>query len=119
MRLAALLVMTLALALAAPAAAQQKGRLGEVAPSATGLRGPVPAGRAASAGAVAGLPPSTPASAVPASPFEPAGADQCRLSCARSYYFCLSGDTPEQCPQAWGQCRAACAPDASAGAFEG
>ncbi len=32
----------------------------------------------------------------------------CRLSCARSYYFCLSGESVDECPAAWGQCRARC-----------
>ena len=35
-------------------------------------------------------------------------AGQCRLSCAQSYYFCLSGDGGDDCPATWGQCRAAC-----------
>jgi len=32
----------------------------------------------------------------------------CRLTCARSYYFCLSGESVGECPAAWGQCRARC-----------
>lgn len=32
----------------------------------------------------------------------------CRLSCARSYYFCLSGESADECPAAWGQCRSRC-----------
>jgi len=36
------------------------------------------------------------------------GPQQCRLSCAQSYYFCLSSDHPDDCPGAWGQCRAGC-----------
>ncbi|WP_309645585.1 hypothetical protein [Phenylobacterium sp.] len=32
----------------------------------------------------------------------------CRLSCARSYYFCLAGDSADECPSSWGQCRARC-----------
>lgn len=33
---------------------------------------------------------------------------RCRLSCASSYYFCLSSDSPDECPSVWSQCRAAC-----------
>ena len=32
----------------------------------------------------------------------------CRLGCARSYYFCLAGESVDECPAAWGQCRARC-----------
>jgi len=34
--------------------------------------------------------------------------DQCRSSCARGYYFCLSTERADDCPGAWGQCRARC-----------
>jgi len=44
----------------------------------------------------------------PAAPGAPA-ADQCRMACAQSYYFCLAGDAPETCPDAWSQCRLGCA----------
>ena len=33
---------------------------------------------------------------------------QCRLSCAQTYYFCLAGDYPDQCSASWGQCRSGC-----------
>jgi hypothetical protein len=33
---------------------------------------------------------------------------QCRLSCAQTYYFCLSGDDGESCSANWGQCRSGC-----------
>lgn len=34
--------------------------------------------------------------------------ERCRLACAQTYYFCLASDTPDDCPGAWSQCRAAC-----------
>jgi hypothetical protein len=33
---------------------------------------------------------------------------QCRLSCAQTYYFCLAGEDGESCSANWGQCRSAC-----------
>jgi len=42
-------------------------------------------------------------------------AQQCRLSCAQTYYFCLSESRPEDCSGNWGQCRAACSASQSAG----
>lgn len=35
-------------------------------------------------------------------------ADQCRATCAQDYYFCLSGNEPQDCSPRWAQCRAAC-----------
>ena len=35
-------------------------------------------------------------------------AGQCGRTCARSYYFCLSGDGGDDCAPTWSQCRAAC-----------
>lgn len=41
----------------------------------------------------------------------------CRLGCARSYYFCLAGESVDECPASWGQCRSRCdAPSPSRGA---
>jgi hypothetical protein len=37
------------------------------------------------------------------------GGAQCRLTCAQDYYFCLASELSDDCPGAWGQCRAACA----------
>ncbi|QUD87357.1 hypothetical protein [Phenylobacterium montanum] len=37
-----------------------------------------------------------------------AGGDSCRLACSHRYYFCLTGDSPEQCPGQWIECRASC-----------
>jgi hypothetical protein len=33
---------------------------------------------------------------------------QCASRCARDYYFCLAGETPDTCSPDWGQCRALC-----------
>lgn len=52
-----------------------------------------------------------PAAPTLASPIAQASADvgQCRLACGRSYYFCLAGEGPEDCPPIWGQCLKTCA----------
>jgi hypothetical protein len=42
--------------------------------------------------------PASDISAIPADP------GQCRLSCAHSYYFCLSGQDAAFCPQSWTSC---------------
>ena len=34
---------------------------------------------------------------------------ECRLGCARTYYFCLAGGDAPSCPQNWTSCRATCA----------
>lgn len=46
----------------------------------------------------------------PLAPPSPPGGDagQCRMACARDYYFCLSGEATAECPSAWGQCRNSC-----------
>ena len=33
---------------------------------------------------------------------------QCRLSCAQTYYFCLASDHSQECSASWGQCRSGC-----------
>ena len=108
-RLPTLLIVTLALA--SPAGAQQSGLA--PAPALRGSQSTDTPSVAAEANAV-----STAAAAALAQGFIPlrslsdtpvAGqAGQCRLSCAQSYYFCLSGDGGDDCPATWGQCRAAC-----------
>ena len=98
------------LVLADPAAAQQSGRPKPPA----NLRGPVattPVRRSPIApppaldalGAQSLFLPAPIASA-------PVGGapQQCRLSCAQTYYFCLAGDYPDQCSASWGQCRSGC-----------
>jgi hypothetical protein len=58
-------------------------------------------------------PPSTSPAAFPTTPVVGDLGGRCRLACAQAYYFCLASDTPDDCPGAWGQCRAACATAAS------
>ena len=98
----ALAILCLSLAPVAPALAQPA------------LRGPVEAAPTkASAPATPPVPVAAPLmSPLPATP-APQAADQCRTTCARQYYFCLAGDSPEACPDAWGQCRTGCTPRAS------
>lgn len=92
----AVLILSLSLALAAPAGAQPV----------EALRGGQAPGAAQPRAAESPAPPA-PAPVLPTSP--PAyDAGQCRLSCAQAYYFCLASDTPDECPGAWSQCRAAC-----------
>lgn len=101
----ALLVLTLALA--GPAGAQQatpaatptlRGVQSVESPSAAGVASSVAATLAQSFIPLRSLS-DTPVAGEPG---------QCRLSCAQSYYFCLSGDGGDDCPATWGQCRAAC-----------
>jgi hypothetical protein len=42
-----------------------------------------------------------------------ASAGQCSLTCAQTYYFCLSGEETGPCGPEWGQCRARCSPSAT------
>lgn len=106
-RLAACLI--LSLALAAPAAAQQR-RIPVAAPAtdSAALRGPVSAGQSRFADVEA-------EATAPAPPFEPAvlavpapDARQCRMTCSRAYYFCLAGED-DRCPQHWSRCVTGCA----------
>lgn len=102
---AAVLILSLSLALAAPAGAQPaKGLRGAQPPDtpATSERTTAPAEPSA-------LPdPAATAMMSPLPPLPVDGAAQCRLDCAQDYYFCLSSDMADDCPGAWGQCRAAC-----------
>jgi hypothetical protein len=41
-----------------------------------------------------------------------ADSNQCSMSCAQTYYFCLSGDDPGDCGNGWSQCRSTCSPSA-------
>lgn len=109
-RLATCLI--LGLALAAPAAAQQR-RIPVVPPAAepAALRGPISAPPARFADAAAGTedpapaPPPAPAPAAPAVPAP--DARQCRMTCSRDYYFCLAGED-DRCPQHWSRCVTGC-----------
>ena len=101
-RLAALLV--LSLALATPAGAQQ-GRIGEGPPQPT-LRGAVKAELP-----VFDFPEAIVLSAPPsfsAFPTQRADAGRCRMSCAQDYYFCLAQDDAIDCGPAWRQCLLSC-----------
>jgi hypothetical protein len=93
------LVLAAALAVAAPAASQQPG-------PADGLK--APEGKERSPPAETGPRPAAPPP--PSGPVQtPAqAADQCRAACAQTYYFCLAGDSPDDCSAAWGQCRLSC-----------
>lgn len=100
----------LALVLATPAGAQQKGKLSlpaagialRGAQSATPAAETPSAAEAAAATLTAAQAMSAPTAEVRAAPA------QCRLACAQEYYFCLAGDGTDDCAPHWGQCRAAC-----------
>jgi len=106
----------LILAVASPAGAQQKKSRIKVPPAAAaGLRGPV----AAQAPAVRQSPipvamsPDISAQSLflptPIASAPVGGApQQCRQTCAQTYYFCLAGDQQDECSASWGQCRSAC-----------
>jgi hypothetical protein len=104
MRLAFKLALAAALTLALPAASQQPA-------SDAGLKGAKTEAGSAPVQPPASPPPQTPIPA-PGGLFAlqtPAQiAEQCRADCARAYYFCLSSDSPDNCPQSWGQCRQSC-----------
>lgn len=97
---AALFLLAIALA-ATPALAQQK----VAAPKLRGsLSTPVQQPGVPAVDPVAALPPLL----APLASAPQADASRCRLTCASSYYFCLATESPEECPTAWGQCRASC-----------
>jgi hypothetical protein len=41
--------------------------------------------------------------------------EQCRATCAQTYYFCLSENEQADCAPRWGQCRLACGTSTAAG----
>jgi len=94
----AALILSLSLAFAAPVGAQP-------AKGAQPLRGAQPA-KQLPAPAPPAVSLATPAPMPPPDLAPEAG--RCRLTCAQSYYFCLTSDTPDDCPGVWSQCRAAC-----------
>jgi|SRR5215217_1056452 len=111
-RLAALLM--LAILCAAPAGAQDRGRIPTVERPAAeaGLRGTVgepdvsEVAEPGSASALAGLIPAP----LPVSPTNLSSSQtvqQCRRACAQEYYFCLSAED-EICPPQWVKCNARC-----------
>ena len=115
-----LIILTLAIAGAAEAQQTNRGPAaptaapglrGAVAPEDTNLRPviatPRPQAREPVAyGARSAIPPIT-------DPAPGAGgvAQQCRLTCAQTYYFCLSGGEADDCSTGWSQCRAGCNTD--------
>ena len=108
-RLALLALMSLALA--APAGAQDGDRIRAVQGEAgAALRGPVGGPQDDSggdgAGSLAALVPLPPPVA-PAGTLTRGDTRQCRQSCNRDYYFCLSADE-DTCAPAWAQCTARC-----------
>jgi len=119
---ARLVLAVLWLALAGPAAGQEKSRFVIVRPQPTaeaGLRGPLAMQPASAAPAALPGPEAPPPEAPAGLPVLPAlsaptssqAARQCRSSCDRAYYFCLSGEDGE-CPTIWGRCRNGCGTDA-------
>ena len=99
-----LTLILLALAMASPAGAQQKSRTTVVPKITPALRGSQSAVAPPVAAAAQSLFLPQPLSG----PQAGVGAGQCRLSCAQSYYFCLSTEGAEDCGSNWGQCRARC-----------
>lgn len=109
-RLALLALMSLALA--APAGAQDGGRLrGLQAEPASALRGPVGEtpgnGAGDEGGSLAALVPMPPPVA-PVGTLPRSDGRQCRKTCNRDYYFCLSAEE-DTCAPAWTKCTARCA----------
>ena len=115
----ALALFLLAIACAAPAGAQVKGRIAVVKPAAAeaGLKGtikepgqseapPEADAAPASRGDLSGLIPA-PLPVTPTGFAAPQGAQQCRRSCAREYYFCRAAED-EICPAVWSRCTARC-----------
>ena len=47
----------------------------------------------------------------PASSRVGGAAQQCRMACAQTYYFCLAGNQSDDCPTTWSQCRSGCSSD--------
>jgi hypothetical protein len=92
--LARLILLFAALPALALAADAGEGRLKYVAPAAP----QVTVQRAAT------IPVVTP----PAPATAPADPAQCRMGCAQNFYFCRSGERPDDCAGTWGQCVAGC-----------
>lgn len=112
MRCLALLAL-MSLALAAPAGAQDGGRIrAEASEPAVSLRGPAGEtpdnGAQDEAGGLASLVPMPPTVA-PVGTVARTDNRQCRQSCNRAYYFCLSAED-DICAPAWTQCTARCGP---------
>lgn len=105
------LLALMGLALAAPAGAQEDGRLrGPRSEPSLSLRGPVGEtpdnGAQGEAGSLASLVPM-PQPVAPVGTVVRTDNRQCRQSCNRAYYFCLSAED-DICAPAWTQCTARC-----------
>lgn len=102
-----LAIALLGLALAAPAGAQEGGKLRvpPKPPETSALRGAEPASEAP-AGDLSDLVPAPPPVRPIASAFQTDNR-QCRRTCTTDYYFCLSGED-DRCPQVWTSCLAGC-----------
>ncbi|HEX4196589.1 MAG TPA: hypothetical protein VHZ26_04030 [Caulobacteraceae bacterium] len=72
-----------------------------------GGRNPQNAQSGKTAKPTATLAPLAPA-ASPLSDASAADPGQCRMACDHSYYFCLSGQDAESCPETWTSCRTGC-----------
>lgn len=110
------LALLIVLAVSTPALGQKlqaKPPAAASAASKLGLRGPVAAPRALGetpADPQAPAPSPLPALLAPLAtePTKPDAA-RCRLTCAQTYYFCLSADAADvSCADGWGQCRTGC-----------
>jgi hypothetical protein len=94
--------------------AATKGRASLTAPArpaaARALRGPIDAAVSPpiKTAALRGLSPLP--SPTPSAP----DAEQCRLACAQSYYFCAADEgATSDCPESWSSCTAGCEPSAA------
>ncbi len=108
MRLATALALLLLIAASSAGSASPR----RPAVDAAGLRGEVSTSDPAAASSTVTTPATklrqtAPPTAPLATPL-PADDGQCRLSCAHTYYRCLSGDYAERCPQDWTLCLAGC-----------
>jgi len=105
-----LAVVMLMVVLAASASAEPRGRRHIFAPQPTasaGLRGaqrPPDETTSEAATALIAAPVVLPSAA--GQPVADVG--QCRRTCARSYYFCLASDSPDDCGPTWSQCASSC-----------
>ncbi len=110
----ALLLCLAMLAVAGPAGAQAKKKFSVPAATKPAAAAPAPATPVLPASLAPGLDPRGPILPPVAGPVGGA-AQQCRTSCAQSYYFCLSDGRSDDCSTSWSQCRLACGASDRAG----
>lgn len=94
----------------ASASAQTSGRIEVVKPDASTLRGSVGETTSESPlprGDLSGLVPA-PLPVRPIASPAPTDGGQCRRSCVRDYYFCLSAEDEATCSPIWVKCQARC-----------